>query len=262
MTLNGLGEGFSGVLMPVNLPNRLIFARGARIGSDPVTAPLPKSIIKAKVLGLESTIGAGCCSYPFHVARVISKVICNPMNSKKVGVAIIFALLATQLVLTVKSYLKDQTAGAEFSKQIEASKEESHIERSKRLAVEKEASDAKANIVLLSEKNTNLTREASSLKSHLETKAQLQEKLEQEGMRLRTQFKVLELASSKREDELASAKKELLKASKEAQETASRNKAREDNLVSQIESLKKELNARKQQPEAAIRPLNSAQSSK
>jgi hypothetical protein len=184
------------------------------------------------------------------------------MNSKKVGVAIIFALLATQLVLTVKSYLKDQTAGAEFSKQIEASKEESHIERSKRLAVEKEASDAKANIVLLSEKNTNLTREASSLKSHLETKAQLQEKLEQEGMRLRTQFKVLELASSKREDELASAKKELLKASKEAQETASRNKAREDNLVSQIESLKKELNARKQQPEAAIRPLNSAQSSK
>jgi uncharacterized coiled-coil DUF342 family protein len=81
-------------------------------------------------------------------------------------------------------------------------------------------------------------------------------------MRLRTQFKVLELASSKREDELASAKKELLKASKEAQETASRNKAREDNLVSQIESLKKELNARKQQPEAAIRPLNSAQSSK
>jgi len=184
------------------------------------------------------------------------------MNSKKVGVAIIFALLATQLVLTVKSYLKDQTAGAEFSRLIEASKEESLIERSKRLAVEKEASDAKANIVLLSEKNTNLTREASSLKSHLETKAQLQEKLEQEGARLRTQFKVLELASSKREDELASAKKELLKAAKEAQETGSRNKEHENSLLSKITILEKELDDKKRRLEAAERALNSAQSSK
>ena len=184
------------------------------------------------------------------------------MNSKKVGVAIIFALLATQLVLTVKSYLKDQTAGAEFSKQIETSKAESQIERSKRLAVEKEASEAKANIVLLSEKNTNLSREASLLKSLLETKAQLQEKLELEGMRLRTQVKELEFTSSKRENDLASAKQELLKAAKLAQETENRFKARESSLLSQIDSLGKVVDEKNQRLEAAKRALNNTQVSK
>lgn len=184
------------------------------------------------------------------------------MNSKKVGVAIIFALLATQLVLTVKSYLKDQTVGAEFSKQIETSKAESQIERSKSLAVEKEASDAKADIVLISEKNTNLAREASLLKSLLETKAQLQEKIELEGMRLRAQIKDLELASSKRETDLASAKQELLKAAKLAQETDNRFKARETSLLSQIDSLGKVVDEKNQQLEAAKRTLNNTQVSK
>lgn len=198
----------------------------------------------------------------FRIARMTVKVICNSMNSKKVGVAIIFALLATQLVLTVKSYLKDQTAGAEFSKQIETSKAESQIERSKRLEVEKEASEAKANIVLLSEKNTNLSREASLLKSLLETKAQLQEKLELEGMRLRTQVKELELTSSKRETDLASAKQELLKAAKLAQETENRFKARESSLLSQIDSLGKVVDEKNQRLEAAKRALNNTQVSK
>lgn len=184
------------------------------------------------------------------------------MNSKKVGVAIIFALLATQLVLTVKSYLKDQTAGAEFSKQIETSKAESQIERSKRLAVEKEASEAKANIVLLSEKNTNLSQKASLLNSLLERTAQLQEKLELEGMRLRSQVKELELTSSKRETDLASAKQELLKAAKLAQETENRFKARESNLLSQIDSLGKLVDEKNQRLEAAKQALNNTQVSK
>lgn len=184
------------------------------------------------------------------------------MNSKKVGLVIIFALLATQLVLTVKSFVKDQTSGAEFSKQIETSKAESQIERDKRLAVEKEASDAKANIILLSEKNSNLSREAASLKSHLETGAKLQEKLEQDGLRLRTQIKDLELAYSKREAELASAKQELLKATKLVQEAENRSKARESSLLSQIESLEKVLDEKNQRLEAAKRALNSSQGSK
>jgi len=184
------------------------------------------------------------------------------MNSKKVGVAIIFALLATQLVLTVKSYLKDQTAGAEFSKQIQMSKDDSQIERNKRLEVEKEASDAKATIVLLSEKNSQLLRDASSLKSHLETQAQLQEKLKQEGMRLQAQVKELELTSSKRETDLVSAKQELLKAAKLAQETENRFKARETNLLSQIDSLGKLVDEKNQRLEAAKQALNNTQVSK
>lgn len=198
----------------------------------------------------------------FRIARMTVKVICKSMNSKKVGVAIIFALLATQLVLTVKSYLKDQAAGTEFSKQIETSKAESQIERSKRLAVEKEASEAKANIVLISEKNANLSREASLLKSFLETKAQLQEKLELEGMRLRAQVKELELTSSKRETDLASAKQELLKAAKLAQETENRFKARETSLLSQIDSLGKVVDEKNQRLEAAKRALDNTQISK
>ncbi|MCX8513198.1 MAG: hypothetical protein ORN83_15750 [Chthoniobacteraceae bacterium] len=190
------------------------------------------------------------------------KVICKSMNSKKVGVAIIFALLATQLILTLKSYVKDQAAGAEFSKQIESSKAESQAEREKRYATEKEASEAKANVALLSEQNTHLKNLGSELKSRNDIQSKLLEKLDLEAAKLKAQIRELELSLSKKDTDLASAKQAELKAAKEAKETEARLKAREANLLSQIESLEKVLDEKNQRLEAAKRALNNTQSSK
>lgn len=184
------------------------------------------------------------------------------MNSKKVGLAIIFALLATQLVLTLKSYVKDQAAGAEFSKQIEASKAESQVEREKRLQAEKEAADFKAKLALISEQSASLVKQEAATKSHLETKAKYQEKLDQEIVSLKAQIKDLELRAGKREAELSSAKQAEAKAVQSARDIESRGKAREANLLSQIESLGKTLDEQNQRLEAAKRALNNPQTSK
>ena len=184
------------------------------------------------------------------------------MNSKKVGVAIIFALLATQLILTVKSYVKDQADSAENSRLIDSSKTESQTEREKRYTAEKEVSEEKAKVALLSAQVIDLQKHSFELKSHIDTKTRLQEKLDQEATKLRAQIKELELSLSKKDTELASAKQAELNAAKEAKETASRNKVREASLLSQIDSLGKVVGEKNQRLEAAKRALNDAQASK
>ena len=190
------------------------------------------------------------------------KVICKSMNYKKVSLVIVFALLATQLVLALKSHAKDQATDAEFSKQIEASKAESQLERDKRLQAEKEAADFKAKLALLSEQLTNLGKQEAATKSHLETKAKYQEKVDQEILALKAQIKDLELRAGKREAELASAKQAEAKAVQSARDLETKGKAREANLLSQIESLGKTLDEKNERLEAAKRALNNTQVSK
>jgi chromosome segregation ATPase len=180
------------------------------------------------------------------------------MNSKKAGVAIIFALLATQLVLTYKV----QTDGEEFRKQIEANKAEIRSETDKRIAAEKKASEAKTKVDDLTKENSKLTRELSTLKSRLATRSLDQQKLEQEAGKLKDQLKALELASSKKEQELLSAQQELSKASKAAQDSAGQSKAREARMISQIDEVKKALEEKSQRVEAAKKALDSTKESK
>ncbi len=180
------------------------------------------------------------------------------MNSKKAGVAIIFALLATQLVLTYKG----QTDGVEFRKQIEANKAEIRSETDKRIAAEKKASVAETMVHELTRENNALKGKLSNLTNSLATRSLDQQKLEQEAGKLKDQLKALELASSKKAQELLSAQQELLKASKAAQDSAGQSKAREATLLSQIDELKKALKEKSQRVEAAKKALDSTKESK
>ncbi len=180
------------------------------------------------------------------------------MNSKKAGVAIIFALLATQLVLTYKG----QTDGEEFRKQIEANKAEIRSETDKRIAAEKKASVAETKVHELTKENNALKGKLSNLTNSLATRSLDQQKLEQEAGKLKDQLKALELASSKKAKELLSAQQELSKASKAAQESAGQSKAREATLLSQIDELKKALEEKSQRVEEAKKALDSTKESK
>jgi len=167
------------------------------------------------------------------------------MNSKKAGLAIIFALLATQLVLTYKG----QAVSAEFIKQIDTNKAAIQYEKDKRTAAEKEAVEAKTKV-------ENLTKKNSELQTSLDIRLLDQQKQEQEAGKIKVQLKAEELASAQKEQELISTRQKLSKVSELAQETTNQHKAREAILRSQIDELKKALEEKNQRLETVKKALD------
>ena len=184
------------------------------------------------------------------------------MNYKKAGLVIIFALLATQVILNVKSYIKDQKSEADHSKLIESQKAESLTERDARTKAEKSAAESKSKIDLLTSEKAGLETRRLELKSHLDDMGKLVDELGLRNSSLNQKNQELQQAIARKDADLTASKLAEKKASNDSRDAEIKSKAREVNLLSQIDGLEKALEERSQRLEAAKRALNNSQNGK